>query len=194
MILIMLPWQGHAKTMVVLGDSISAAFGLAQGEGWVSLLSSRLAEQSLDWQLVNASISGETTQGGVQRLPSLLEQHTPSILLIELGGNDALRGTPLGSISQNLEKLVTMGQESGAKVLLFGMQIPPNYGPLYANRFAALFDQVAEQKGVSLVGRFLEEVAVQPDKMQSDGIHPNAEAQPLLLDRVWPVLLPLLQE
>jgi len=183
----------QARTLLVVGDSISAAYGMAPEQGWVQLLASRLDQQQSDIKVINASISGDTTQGGIARLPALLQQHQPNWLLLELGGNDGLRGTPPAVIRKNLLQLVSLAQQSGARVLLLGMRIPPNYGPVYAKKFADNYQWVAEQRSVPLVPFFMQSVALKPELMQADGIHPNAEAQPLLLDTVWPPLQALLQ-
>lgn len=201
------PVQG--ATLLVLGDSISAAYGMERHQGWVTLLSQRLdgrppvaegtrvssgkaSSVEEKWTLVNASISGETTRGGLTRLPGLLERHQPEVVIIELGGNDALRGTPLPVIEKNLKRLVRTSQEAGARVLLAGMRVPPNYGPRYAEGFFALYEQVAASFDVALVPFLLEGVGGQPDMMQADGIHPRARAQPRLLKNLWPYLQPLL--
>jgi acyl-CoA thioesterase-1 len=182
--------------VLVLGDSLSAEYGLARGSGWVALLQQRLARDKFDLELVNASISGDTTSGGRSRLPALLAQHKPGVLIIELGGNDALRGLPFGMTQANLSAMVQAGKASGARVLLLGMQVPPNYGQKYAQDFAALFAAVAKAENVALLPFFLKGVADGPDAdklFQADRIHPNAEAQPRMLDNVWPALKPLLK-
>lgn len=180
-------------TVLVLGDSISAAYGIQREQGWVSRLRERLAAGS-DWQVINASISGETTGGGLARLPDALAEHDPAVVIIELGGNDGLRGYPVARIRDNLNRMVELVQDAGAVPLLVGMQIPPNYGPRYTRAFAAVFREVAEQQDVALVPFILERVALIPELMQSDGIHPTAEAQDALLDTVWPHLVPLLEQ
>ncbi len=180
--------------ILVLGDSLSAAFGMATAEGWVSLLEQRLAEQGYAHRVVNASISGDTSVGGRARLPAALQSHDPAIVILELGGNDGLLGMPIADIRANLEALVEMSMEAGARVLLLGIQIPPNYGPVYAEQFAALYPTVAERYQLSLVPFLLEGIALDPELMQGDRIHPKAAAQPLILDLVWPELEPLLVE
>ena len=180
-------------TVLVLGDSISAAYGIQREQGWVSRLRERLAAAG-DWQVINASISGETTGGGLARLPDALAEHDPEVVIIELGGNDGLRGYPVARIRDNLNRVVELVQDTGAVPLLVGMQIPPNYGPRYTRAFAAVFGEVAEQRDVALVPFILERVALIPELMQSDGIHPTAEAQNALLDTVWPHLAPLLEQ
>lgn len=184
-------------TLLVLGDSLSAEYGLARGQGWVALLEARLRRERLPHRVVNASISGETTAGGRSRLPRLLKEHAPRVLLIELGGNDGLRGLPTAEAEANLRAMARAGREAGARVLMLGMRIPPNYGRRYAEDFAAVFGAAAEAEGAELLPFFLEPIAA-PDRLgryfQPDRIHPNAEAQPLLLDAVWPRLARLLRE
>jgi acyl-CoA thioesterase-1 len=182
--------------LLVVGDSLSAEYGLPRGSGWVGLLQQRLAREKVAVEVVNASISGDTTSGGRSRLPALLAQHKPGIVIIELGGNDALRGLPLNMTRANLTAMVQEAKEAGASVLLLGMQLPPNYGQRYAQDFANLFASVAKAEGAALVPFFLAGVADGPeaDKMfQPDRIHPNAQAQPRMLDNVWPALRPLLK-
>ena len=179
-------------TLLVVGDSISAAYGLAPGTGWVDLLSARLATQKFAYRVVNASISGDTTAGGRSRLPALLATHKPAIVIIELGGNDALRGGNLASTRDNLAAMVAAVQNAKAKPLIIGMKIPPNYGPAYVREFDALYSSVATAAKVPLVPFFFEGFGERSDLFQGDRIHPTAAAQPLLLDNVWPTLLPLL--
>ncbi|HMO45882.1 MAG TPA: arylesterase [Rubrivivax sp.] len=182
--------------LLVVGDSLSAEYGLPRGSGWVALLEQRLAREKPAVGVVNASISGDTTAGGRSRLPALLTQHQPGIVVIELGGNDALRGLPLTMTRDNLSAMVRAAKASGARVLLVGMQLPPNYGRKYAGDFAALFAEVAKSEGAALAPFFLKGVADVPDAdklFQSDRIHPNAQAQPRMLDNVWPALKPLLK-
>jgi len=192
LIVFVMPFTARAETVLVLGDSLSAAYGMPAERGWVQLLRQRLVSEMPRYEVVNASISGDTTQGGLNRLPGLLEKHQPELVVIELGGNDGLRGTPPAHISANLERLVAMAQQSNARTLLLGIQLPPNYGPAYNARFAAMYSKVSEKTGAALVPFFMEKVALDPGLMQSDGLHPNADAQPLLLDTVWPELKPLL--
>lgn len=184
----------QATTLLVLGDSLSAAYGIAPESGWVALLDKRLQQQGYAVSVVNASISGETTQGGLSRLPRLLEQHQPDIVLLELGANDGLRGTFPPVIRSNLDRLTRLSKQRGARVLVLGMQLPPNYGPAYTRRFAEVFSGVAETHDTALVPFFMEKVALEPSLMQSDGLHPNAAGQPFLLDTVWPALVPLLPQ
>ena len=178
--------------ILVLGDSISAAYGIAVEQGWVALLQQRLVTQAPQWRVINASISGETTSGGIARLKALLARHQPDILVIELGGNDALRGTPLATIRANLKQMLTLGAAHEAEVLLLGMRIPPNYGP-YAKRFHALYGALARQYQAQLVDFFLKDVAGIPGMMQADGIHPTLQAQKTLLENVWPTLASMLR-
>ncbi|WP_397378444.1 arylesterase [Pseudomonas sp.] len=184
--------SAYAGTLLVVGDSISAAFGMDTRQGWVALLEKRLDEQGFDHQVVNASISGDTSAGGAARLPALLAEHQPELVIIELGGNDGLRGQPPAQLQQNLAAMVQASQQKGAQVLILGMQLPPNYGQRYTTAFAAVFPQVASEFSVPLVPFVLEGVGGVPEMMQADGIHPTAEAQPRLLENVWPTLKPLL--
>ena len=181
--------------MVVIGDSLSAEYGIARGSGWVALLEQRLQQNKRRLTVVNASISGDTTAGGRARLPAVLAQHKPSLVLIELGGNDALRGMPLANTRENLRVMVQASRKAGARVLLIGMQVPPNYGPAYTRDFAAVFEEVARNEKVPLVPFLLSGFAARADAeswFQSDRIHPLAKAQPLMLDAVWPALQKLL--
>lgn len=185
-----------ARTVLVVGDSLSAEYGLRRGSGWVALLEQRLARDKIRATVINASISGDTTSGGRSRLPALLVQHKPAVVIIELGGNDALRGLPLEMTRDNLLTMTTAAQQAGARVLLLGMQVPPNYGADYAQRFSALFAAVARERKAALVPFFLKGVADQADPtalFQADRIHPREEAQPVMLATVLPALLPLLR-
>ena len=185
--------QATAKrTIVVLGDSLSAGYGIKVQEGWVNLLAQRLATEGYGYKVVNASVTGETTQGGVSRLPRVLELHKPEIVIVELGGNDGLRGLQLATSRENLQRVIALAQAARAKVLLVGMMIPPNYGPRYATEFRELFTSLASRNSVALVPFLLDEVALKPEFMQDDGIHPNAKGQPQMLDNLWPRLKPLL--
>lgn len=179
--------------LLVLGDSLSAEYGLRRGAGWVSLLETRLRTQRLAWQVVNASISGETTAGGLSRLPALLAKHAPRVVVIELGGNDALRGLSLDGTRENMRRMARLSREAGARVLIAGMQIPPNYGRAYAERFSGMFADVAREADAALVPFLLAGVAEREELFQADRIHPTAQAQPIMLDNVWPVLLPVLR-
>ncbi|ERH50470.1 esterase [Ectopseudomonas chengduensis] len=181
-----------AGTLLVVGDSISAAFGLDSRQGWVALLEKRLDEEGFEHSVVNASISGDTSAGGAARLSALLAEHKPELVIIELGGNDGLRGQPPAQLQQNLASMVEKSQQAGAKVLILGMRLPPNYGARYTTAFAEVFSKVAEESGSALVPFVLEGIGGVPSMMQPDGIHPTAEAQPVLLDNVWPTLKPLL--
>ena len=193
MVTLLLWAQGAAAgTLLVLGDSISAAFGLDTRQGWVSLLEQRLAAEGFDYQVVNASVSGDTSAGGLARLPTLLAEHRPDLLIVELGGNDGLRGQPPAQLQQNLAAIVQSARASGARVLLLGMQLPPNYGARYNALFSQVYADVAGAAQVPLLGFFLDGVGGVPALMQGDGIHPNAAAQPRLLDNLWPQLKPLL--
>ena len=181
-----------APALLVVGDSISAAYGLTPGAGWVDLLAARLAAQRFPYRIVNASITGDTTAGGRARLPALLAQHRPSVVVIELGGNDGLRGGNLASTRDNLATMVAAVQGAGAKALIVGMRLPPNYGAAYVREFEALFVDVAKAHKAPLVPFFFEGFGERNEMFQRDRVHPTAVAQPLLLDNVWPVLRPLL--
>ncbi|OYV40042.1 MAG: arylesterase [Thiomonas sp. 20-64-5] len=180
------------STLLVVGDSLSAGYGLETGKGWVDLLRKRMDADKPGWAVINASISGDTTAGGLARLPVLLSRDKPRVVIIELGGNDALRGLSLQQTQDNLSRMAALCKKSGARVLLVGMQIPPNYGPTYTARFAAIFPAVAKSQNVALVPFLLSGVVAHPDWFQSDNIHPAAQAQPTMLDTVWPHLQPLL--
>lgn len=185
----------HAETPVILvfGDSISAGYGLTRVEqGWVALLQTRLKEQEYGYQMINASVSGETTAGGLARLPRALQLHHPAIVILELGGNDGLRALPIAQMRANMLRMVDLATAAGAKVLLLGMRIPPNYGPEYTEQFRAVYSEVARDKKLPLVPFLLDAIALSPNLMQADGFHPNELGQPQLLANVWPVLAPLL--
>jgi acyl-CoA thioesterase I len=182
----------NSRTILVLGDSLSAGYGLELQQGWVHLLERRLASEGYVYKVVNASVSGETTQGGVARLPRQLEIHKPEIVIVELGGNDGLRGLPLATSRANLQRSIALAKASGARVLLVGMMIPPNYGLRYTQQFQDMFSSLAQGNSVALVPFLLDKVALQPELMQDDGIHPNARGQPLMLENLWPRLKPLL--
>ena len=177
-------------TILVMGDSLSAEYGLSRGSGWVKLLEDQLQKQSSPWTVFNASISGETTSGGLTRLPGLLEQKKPGIVLLELGANDALRGLSVDQTETNLRKMIQSSKKSGAKVLLFGMQIPPNYGQDYTNQFRAIYSKLAKQEGVELLPFFMQGIASQKDLFQADNIHPNEKAQATLFRNVWGAMTP----
>ena len=181
-----------AGTVLIVGDSISAGFGLDTSKGWVALLEQRLKQEGFDDKVVNASISGDTSAGGLARLPAALAEHKPDVVVIELGGNDGLRGQPPAQLKQNLAGMIDASQQAGAKVLLLGMQLPPNYGARYTRAFAAVYSELGKEKNVALVPFLLEGVGGKPELMQADRIHPAVGAQGLLLDNVWPALKPLL--
>lgn len=196
-VLIVASAAAHAEAPVILvfGDSISAGYGLARVEqGWVELLRTRLKEQGYGYQVVNASVSGETTAGGLARLPRALELHHPGIVILELGGNDGLRALPIAQMRTNLTQMVTLAGAAGAKVLLLGMRMPPNYGPQYTEQFARVFSDLAHEKKISLVPFLLTDIALSSSLLQGDDIHPNAQGQPVLLDNVWPQLKALLHK
>lgn len=189
------PSATQGQTVLIVGDSLSAEYGLARGSGWVALLEKKLATEKPGMRVVNASISGDTTFGGRSRLPALLKQHQPRVVVIELGGNDALRGLSLDATRANLAWMAQQARQAGARVLLVGMQMPPNYGADYARRFAALYTEVARAEKTGLVPFFLQGVAdvADPTRLfQADRIHPTAEAHPLMLGNVWPELKKLL--
>ena len=180
--------------VLIVGDSISAGYGLPPGKGWVSLLTERLRKDGDPHVVVNASVTGDTTAGGRARLPALLKQHQPAIVILELGGNDALRGNSLAASRTNLDAMVTAAQSAKARVLLVGMQMPPNYGPAYVREFNGMFETVAKAKRVPLVPAFFAGFGDDLELFQPDRIHPTAQAQPKLLDNVWPALQPLLKK
>jgi acyl-CoA thioesterase-1 len=182
-----------SKTLLVLGDSISAEYGLPRDSGWVSLLQSRLSDDKLPVSVVNASISGETTAGGLTRLPGLLQQHKPAVLIIELGGNDGLRGLSLAATQSNLREMIKSADRIGARVLLLGMRVPPNYGPDYSKRFAAMYQGLARERNVKLVPFLFAGLEDTERFFQQDRIHPNQRAQAVMLDNVWPSLRSLLK-
>ena len=188
-----MPAYSASKTVLVLGDSLSAEYGLARGKGWVSLLENQLLAAKIDVKVINASISGETTAGGKTRLPSLLLQHKPTILIIELGGNDGLRGLALKTTETNLRDMIKQARESKAQVLLLGMQIPPNYGTAYSKQFAEIFTAVGKEKNVKLVRFFLTGLEDTEKYFQADHIHPNELAQSILLANIWPSLQSLIK-
>lgn len=181
-----------APAIVVLGDSISAEYGLARDTGWVALLRKQLAAAHFDYSVANSSISGDTTSGGLARFPVTLTRLQPKVVIVELGANDALRGVPLATTESNLRAIIDKSQAINAKVLLVGMYVPPNYGPDYSQKFHAVYERLAKEKKVSLVPFLLAGMENKPEMFQADQIHPNAQAQPLLLNNVWPILKPLL--
>jgi len=184
----------EAPVILVFGDSISAGYGLAPEQGWVELLKTRLKSQGYGYQVVNASVSGETTAGGLARLPRALELHHPSIVILELGGNDGLRGLPTAQMRANLTQMANLSGAAGAQVLLLGMRMPPNYGPEYTKQFAMVFSDLATERKIPFVPFLLTDIALSPALLQADDIHPNALGQPILLDNVWPSLKPLLRK
>ena len=195
----MAPGGVHAATaapptIVVLGDSLSAGYGVPVGQGWVSLLQDRLKQEGYEYRVVNASASGETTGGALSRLPRTLAVQKPALVIVELGGNDGLRGLPIVDVRRNFESILTLAQQSGARILLLGMRIPPNYGPVYTQAFHDLYGELSARHKVPLVPFLLARVALDDSMMQDDGIHPNAKGQPLLLDTLWPMLKPLLKK
>ncbi len=181
------------KTVLVLGDSLSAEYGLNRGAGWVALLEKKLKAEKVDAAIVNASISGETTSGGRARLPALLTQHKPDIVVIELGANDGLRGQPVAAAEANLRNMVTLAQKNKAKVVLVGMRMPPNYGRDYTERFFGMYSKLAKEYKTTLVPFMLEGVAEKPALFQADRLHPNADAHPTILANIWPQLQPLVK-
>ncbi|MDP2430672.1 MAG: arylesterase [Pseudomonadota bacterium] len=181
---------GATTTILVFGDSLSAAYGIPRESGWVSLLERRLS----GFRVINASVSGETTAGGLTRLPQVLAAHRPHLTIIELGANDGLRGLPLQYTARNLEAMIDLAKKQGSEVLLIGMRLPPNYGPAYMLRFERLFTRVAKAKNVRLVPFLLEGMADRRERFLADGLHPDADAQPLLVDNVWRELKPMLKE
>ncbi len=196
-VLIVASASAHAEAPVILvfGDSISAGYGLPRVEqGWVELLKTRLKTQGYGYQVINASVSGETTAGGLARLPRALELHRPSIVVLELGGNDGLRALPIAQLRANLTQMLTLASGAGAKVLILGMRMPPNYGPQYTAQFAMVFSDLAREKHVPSVPFLLTDIALSPSLLQGDDIHPNALGQPILLDNVWRALKPLLRK
>jgi acyl-CoA thioesterase-1 len=182
---------GAEKSILVLGDSLSAAYGIAQARGWVALLEERLKREQLDYSVVNASVSGDTTSGGLARLDSALKKHQPRIVVVELGGNDGLRGLPVQQMRANLGRIIEQSQQAGARVVLVGMKMPPNYGPDYTQAFESVYGELAKRYKTALVPFLLQDL--DEAQFQPDRIHPTAEAQPLMLERVWKVLRPLLK-
>jgi acyl-CoA thioesterase-1 len=186
--------QTSPQTIVVFGDSLSAAYGIPQDEGWVALLQPRLTQQKLNYQVINASISGETTSGGLSRFSDMLKSQKPSIVIVELGANDGLRGLSAVETSNNLEAMIQQAKKTNAKVLLLGMKIPPNYGLKYSRQFSENYQNLAKKHSIQLVPFFLEGVAGNPDLIQADGLHPTAAAQAKLLGNVWPILTKMLKK
>lgn len=191
-LLLLLASSAWGGTILVFGDSLSAGYGVESGTGWVDLLAQRLAEKKLPYQVTNASISGETSAGGLSRIATQLEKHRPDILILELGANDGLRGLPFKAMKHNLSSIIEQAKAKGTKVLLVGMQMPPNYGPRYTEHFFAIYGELATEQQLPLVPFLLEKVALEPSLMQADNLHPNAKGQSLLLETVWPKLNSLL--
>ena len=185
--------RAEAPVILVLGDSLGAGYGIPVERGWVNLLQLRLAERGFPHRVVNASISGDTTGGGLSRLPAALERERPAVVILELGANDGLRGQPIMTMAANLSRLIELCQKAGARTLLAEMRIPPNYGPSYTQKFQATFGQLAKHYGIPLIPFLLDGVAGDPALIQDDGLHPRAEAQQRILDNVWPVLEPVLK-
>lgn len=185
--------RAEVPVVLVLGDSLSAAYGIPADQGWVSLLQRRLVERGFPQRVVNASLSGDTSSGGLSRLPVALARERPALVILELGANDGLRGQPITAMTSNLARLIELARQSGAKVALAEMRIPPNYGPLYTQKFQAAFSELAHRYDISLIPFLLEGVAGDPALIQDDGLHPRAEAQLRILDNVWPTLEPLLR-
>lgn len=181
-----------APVMLVLGDSISAGYGLDAGQGWVHLLEQKLKAQGSSWQVVNASVSGDTTSGGLARLPGLLQRHQPKLVLVELGGNDGLRALPVTAMRANLDQIVALSRKAGAEPVIFEMRVPDNYGPTYTQAFARTFATVSEERKVPMVPFLLMHFVSDPKSFQEDGIHPAASVQPQILEAAWPTLSPLL--
>ncbi|MDA0190011.1 MAG: arylesterase [Proteobacteria bacterium] len=191
-LLLLTPLAQAARTVLVLGDSLSAGYGIRQDAAWPALLAQRLQQRNLEYSVVNASISGETSSGGLSRIGPLLERHAPAVVIIALGSNDGLRGLPLPTLRDNLAAMATAAQKRKARVLIVGQRLPPNYGP-YAEQFHAVFGDVARARKAALVDFLLDGVATEPALFQADRLHPTAEAQPRLLDNVWQGLAPLLK-
>jgi acyl-CoA thioesterase-1 len=183
----------HEPAILVFGDSISAGYGIGVEQGWVNLMAQKMAQLGYGFRVINASVSGETTAGGLARLPHALDVQQPRIVILELGANDGLRSLPLTAAHDNLVQMIKLAQARGARVLLIGMRLPPNYGERYTTGFQQLYVGLAQQFKLPLVPFLLDQVALHPELMQNDGLHPTAAAQPLLLDNVWPKLTPLLQ-
>jgi acyl-CoA thioesterase-1 len=188
------PASSSAPVVLVFGDSLSAGYGIRVEQGWVSLLAKKIEAEGYGFRVVNASVSGETTDGGLARLPRALSVQQPRIALLELGANDGLRGLPLAGTRANLDKMITLLQSHHVAILLLGMRLPPNYGERYTSGFMSMYQELADAHHIALLPFLLENVALRPALMQADGLHPNEQGQPLLLDEVWPRLLPLLRE
>jgi len=195
LLLVSVSAEAQAPVILVFGDSISAGYGLESVDlGWVELLKTRLKTEGYGYQVVNASVSGETTAGALARLPRALQLHRPRIVILELGGNDGLRALPLPQMRDNFVRMIDLATHAGAQVLLLGMRIPPNYGPQYTSQFEAIYRDLAHAYKLPFVPFLMDHIALQPELMQNDDIHPNVKGQPILLDNVWPVLQPMLRK
>jgi len=192
-LLYLAPAHGAERTVMVFGDSLSAAFGLATNQGWVALLAERISREKPSWRVVNASVSGETTSGGLRRLPEDLKRHRPSLVVIALGANDGLRGLPVAAARANLEEMIRLARAAKAQPVLVGLMLPPNYGIDYAREFHDMYPHLARRHSVPLVPFLLDGVAERRELFQADQLHPTADAQPRILDNVWPLLVPLLE-
>lgn len=182
-----------SSTILIIGDSISAAYGINRQQGWANLLQTRLQTLNPDYKVINASISGDTTLNGLHRISPLLKRHRPDIVIIELGGNDGLRGLSLDEMEKNLGQMIRLSQQAGSQVVLIGIRMPPNYGAHFTRQFATIFQQLAQQYAIPLVPQILANIAEHPELMQPDGIHPQADAQSLIVDNIWPTLKTLLR-
>ena len=189
-----IPAMAQQRNLLVWGDSLSAAFGMREEQGWVQLLSERIAREFPDYQVINGSVSGETTTGGLERLPAMLAEYLPELVILELGGNDGLLGIPVDAIRRNLDAMIRLIEANGGRVLLAGIRIPPNYGPRYTEPFHENFFRLAEEHELPLLPFLIESIPEVPELMQNDGIHPVAKAQPIVLENVWTVLEPMLLE
>jgi len=183
---------GAGQTIVVVGDSLSSGYGMAAEQSWVAMLKERVLGEGYGYEVVNASIAGDTSAGGLARLPRLLQKHSPSVVVIELGGNDGLRGQPIDALRDNLSSMIEQSQRAGARVAIAAIQIPPNYGPAYTRALSALYPELAQRFNVTLVDLALANVAVRPELMQGDGIHPNPAGQKIVFANVWQTLGPML--
>jgi acyl-CoA thioesterase-1 len=194
LLFLVLPNLAEARIILIVGDSLSAAYGIPVEQGWVSLLQERLDSRDYPYRIINASISGDTTANARARLPQALASHEPVVVLLEFGGNDGLRGLSLTEMKSNLGAMISSVQETGALLLLVGVQLPPNYGPRYTERFQAVYRELAAEHELALLPSLVDGIGTEQNLMQSDGIHPNASAQPLIRDRVWKALVPLLDQ
>ena len=182
------------RSLLVYGDSLSASYGMTEEEGWVALLGKKIQRENWSYQVINGSVSGETSTGGLERLPAMLDSYKPELVVLELGGNDGLRGLPLNLLKNNLREMIELIRESGARVLLAGIQIPPNYGPRYTVPFSEVFYQIAKEDKVNLIPFLIDGIPQKPELMQDDGIHPKPEAQSIIVENVWHYLLPMLEK